>query len=413
MSTKIKLGNSNWGVKENGLLAYNDEDGIFKAIEMNHSRSSTATRVNSAGLIEEAEIGVPRIDFQDDSNGALLLEPSRTNNLQRSEEFDNAYWNKSLISVTQNDGVSLDGSVTADKIVSGNSTGSHFFRRTGLTYAATDNTFSVFAKFTDDLFEQFHFVIYDGSNHFAYFDVKNGSVISADSGVTASMINYGNGWYRCIASYQTVSTSVGQIKVELGDSTSITGDGTSGMLFWGMQWETGSYATSYIPTSGATATRIVDTCSKSGLDNYINSSEGVLFVETKGFTDLQPSSTYMQLSKSGETGFNNSLTLQHRDNGTLRVYVNGTATANITFIEDIDFSQNHKIAVLYKLNGYKLFIDGVKKNLYLTPSQTVFSGLDSFSFDRRGSSQWNGKIKDLRVYDQALSDEELQNLTTL
>ena len=67
----------------------------------------------------------------------------------------------------------------------------------------------------------------------------------------------------------------------------------------------------------------------------------------------------------------------------------------------------------YKLNGYKLFIDGVERNLYGTPSQTVFSGLNNLSFDYRGTLAWNGKVKDLRVYDQELSDEELQNLTTL
>ena len=145
----------------------------------------------------------------------------------------------------------------------------------------------------------------------------------------------------------------------------------------------------------------------------INSTEGVLYVETKGFIDIPPASKYIQLSKSGEASFNNSLVLQHRNNGYLRIYANGTATANIHFNENIDFSQNHKIAVLYKLNGYKLFIDGVEKNLFGTPLQTVFSGLNDFSFDNRGSNGWSGKIKEVKLYSTALTDQELQALTTI
>jgi Fe-S cluster assembly iron-binding protein IscA len=138
----------------------------------------------------------------------------------------------------------------------------------------------------------------------------------------------------------------------------------------------------------------------------INSTEGVLFIETKGLFDAPPISTYIQLSKNGESGFDNSLVLQHRNNGYLRVYVNGSATTNLNFNIDIDFTQNHKIAVLYKLNGYKLFIDGVAQSLFGTPTQTVFSGLDNLSFDLRGSNSWNAKIKNLIVF---LQHFQIQN----
>ena len=254
--------------------------------DFNFSRNSAATRINKDGLIETVAVGKSRLNYpliDGVVNGcpSHLLEPERLQKIQYSEDFSQGYWNKSLISVTQNNSVSPNGLQTADKIVSGNSTGSHFFRRTGLTYSATNNTFSVFAKFTDDLFKEFHFVIYDGSNHFAYFDVKDGVVSSADSGITASMVNYGNGWYRCIATYQTLSTSGGQIKVELGDSTSVTGDGSSGMFFWGMQWEVSNYATSYIPNYGIAlgVTRSAETAIGAGDASTFNDSEGVFMAE--------------------------------------------------------------------------------------------------------------------------------------
>lgn len=384
--------------------------------DFTHDRNlTTATRVNKDGFIEGVAEDVPRLDYplidgvvQDCP--ALLLEPSRYNNLQRSEEFDNSYWNKSLISVTANDSVSPDGSQNADKIVSGNSTGTHFFRRTGLNFSASTHTFSVFAKFTDDLFEKFHFVIYDGSNHLAYFNVKDGVVGSKDSGFTTSMVNYGNGWYRCIASYQTAAASgIGQIKVELGDSTSETGDGSSGMLFWGIQWELGSYATSYIPTSGSTATRSADVCNGSGTSAEFNDSEGVLFAEIAALAD-DGSTRRISLSNGD---YDNRIVLSyHTTSNSIRVLlVSGNLTqVDKTFVV-IDTTLFSKCLFKYKENDFALWVNGFEvetDSLGSTPT-----GLDTLRFeDGGGASDFYGKTKQLMTFKTALTDSELETLTS-
>ena len=61
------------------LLGYNSENNNYKPLPFDFTRASSATRVNKDGLIETVGGGEPRIDFKDDSKGALLLEPSRTN----------------------------------------------------------------------------------------------------------------------------------------------------------------------------------------------------------------------------------------------------------------------------------------------------------------------------------------------
>ena len=83
------------------------------------TRGSSATRVNKDGLIEEvsshiARLDYPLIDGEVQDCPALLLEPSRTNLLIRSEELDNASWPLSGSTVTANQIVSPDGSQNAD-----------------------------------------------------------------------------------------------------------------------------------------------------------------------------------------------------------------------------------------------------------------------------------------------------------
>ena len=79
MANTLKFGNGEWYGKKDTILAYNDENSNYKPLPFDFSRASSATVVNKDGLIETVGSGQPRIDYKDDSEGALLLEPSRTN----------------------------------------------------------------------------------------------------------------------------------------------------------------------------------------------------------------------------------------------------------------------------------------------------------------------------------------------
>jgi hypothetical protein len=279
--------------------------------DMTVVRATTATRVNSAGLIESVAINVPRLDYTDSTCPSLLLEPQRTNLMTYSQQL-NQWSILGGITVTENNEISPDGTQNADRAQFTLSTDLLYRSGTG---SAGSNTLTVYAKAKSGSSQKFRFF---GNGGLSY---------SSDQVAT-------NQWQRFTFTY--------------------------------------TY-TSYIPTTSAAVTRNADAISKTGISSLINSTEGVLFIETKGFVDTQPLSTYIQLSKNGESGFNNSLVLAHRNNGLFRVYANGSITPDIQFNLNIDFTENHKIAVLYKLNGYKLFIDGVAQNLYLTPTQVVFS----------------------------------------
>ena len=97
--------------KAGTLYSVKPEDGVG---DFDFTRATTATRVNSAGLIETVATGVPRLDYPFIDGvvqgcPSLLLEPARTNLLAYSEDFSDNTWNKVDSTVTLNQGISPAG----------------------------------------------------------------------------------------------------------------------------------------------------------------------------------------------------------------------------------------------------------------------------------------------------------------
>jgi len=388
--------------------------------DFNATRGSTATRVNKDGLIESVATNVPRLDYplidgvvQDCP--ALLLEPSRTNDFERTEEFDNAYWTKYDTSVSANQVVSPDGSVTADKLIEDTGTSTH---QIGRAFSFTSGSYyavSVFVKENGRNFE-----IRAGNTNTwrgqAIYNLSTGSVQSTTYG-TASIENFGNGWYRCILvgeALATASTNINFGLISGTSTTSYTGDGSSGVYLWGAQREIGSYPTSYIPWDGSgTTTRSADACNGSGTSAEFNDSEGVLFVEFKGFTDTDVSNRYITIS---DGTISNSIGVQLRNSGELRLYNNGVVTANMIYRDAYaDLSQNFKIAIKYgtSTSDYKVYINGVSKTVLSGFTATSISGLDVLNLHYASNTLYfYGLVKQAMVFKTALSDSELETLTS-
>jgi len=95
-----------------------------------------------------------------------------------------------------------------------------------------------------------------------------------------------------------------------------------------------------------------------------------------------------------------------------RVQVNNVYQAEDTFIV-ADTTQYLKIAFKFKENDFALWINGVE--VIVDNSGSTFSSntLNKLNFDSAvGGSPLYGNCKDLRVYNEALSDAELQALTS-
>ena len=221
--------------------------------DLTFTRASSATRVNENGLIEEVASNIPRLDYSDGGCPSLLLEPQSTNLITYSEDFTNGFWNKQNITVNSNSGISPKGDLTADLIIPNTSVATHQISTNPITSSSVQ-TMSCYAK--QGGYSTFDFLDRASATNGARFDLSNGT-FSIIGTTTAKIENIGNGWYRC-----SITANTTGIRFYVPSSSgSESGDGTSGVYIWGAQLEQQSYATSYIPTTGATATRLADSAS--------------------------------------------------------------------------------------------------------------------------------------------------------
>jgi hypothetical protein len=383
--------------------------------DFTHSRGSTATRVNKDGLIESVATNVPRLDYplidgvvQDCP--ALLLEPSRTNIIPNSQE----YGTTNINTIRTRDVINApDGTQTADRTVDNSVTGEHLLVHniSSSIVNGTTYSFSVFFK-SDGSGGRGVIRWYRGSWDYAVFNLELGAVSYVSSG-TATIENYDNGWYRCSYTVAAVADNVSTFtQIGIANSSNnfyYTGASSLGVYFWGAQFETGSYPTSYIPTSGGQATRSVDACNGSGTSAEFNDSEGVLFTEmaalgTDGITKR------LAISNSSNTYI---VRLEFRPTVNQIYGVVFLSPDNMAVLTHTasDWTQFNKVAVKYKQNDFAMWINGVEVST--DPLGSTGTGLDDFSFDAgNGGNDWYGKSKQLMTFKTALNDSELETLTS-
>ena len=164
----------------------------------------TATRVNSAGLVEKV----------------------RTNLILQSQTFDNASWGKDTTTVTANAEVAPDGTLTADTMTI--STDASRVTQ-GPTIGAGSFTASVYVKIISQT----------TAGDVRFLGVVDGSVVNVNFTPT-------NQWARYTATF-TASTQITSFQLR-GATSGFVGT----IAIWGFQLEASDFgATAYIPTTTA------------------------------------------------------------------------------------------------------------------------------------------------------------------
>ena len=389
MANTLNLGDGNWATKEDLLLGYNSENNNYKPLPFDFTRASSATRVNKDGLIETVGGGKARIDFKDDSKGALLLEPQRTNLFLNSEP-------------TSNEGAS--GGITYESFnwflgfsncIKFGDDSSLRFRYGATVSATTQYTISAFV-IMDDLSEPLVGV----SSVTGDFAFVCGGVTG---GVANENIYYGNNIYR-VSTTLTSGTNANNSGI-----IKYTSQSSKGFRVVGLQIEQGSYATSYIPTQGSAVTRLADTCDNGANEQVINSTEGVLYFEAL-FGQQESTSRYISIND--ESSSNRVLIGVSGGTNILRGFVFSGSVQQAQIIDTVDLSETLKLAISYKQNEIKFFKNGFQVSSTVTSAITPV-GLSVLDFDDSMNAKFYGNVKEIKLYNTALTDAELQALTTI
>ena len=369
--------------------------------DFDFTRASIATRVNAEGLIESVASGVPRLDYPllngvVQSCPALLLEPARTNVFANSQNFTGYAITGATIS--SDSVISPDGTQNASTLTTSVSGGT--FNLTG-TIANGNVTFSVFVK--KDSVNGVRLRIDADTDSNGYFDLVNNTIHSSDN--NAKIENYGNGWYRV-----SVSANItGFVKANIYTTNGTTSYDNGTLYIWGAQLEAGSYTTSYIPTSGTTVPRAAEVCNGAGTSAEFNDSEGVLFAEISA---LANDGTNRVLGISDDSASDRVIIYFSSTSNQIASFISSSGISQATLTYSLtDVTSLNKIAVKYKLNDIGFWVNGFEVGTDTLATMPI--GLLDLSFDNgTGTEPFYGKTKQLIAFDAALTDEELEDLTS-
>jgi len=349
--------------------------------DMTVARATTATRVNSSGVVESVAINVPRLNYATVGGcPSILLEPQRTNLMTHSQDFTNINWTKNSTSIVSTNNLSPNGTLTATRL--------------GITDTSNPTlqqviTGTISASYTTSFWVR-------RISGTAQVYLRAGSLDPFNITLTSE-------WKLFTATGSSTTTT---IRCGIGFLAPVLG--TDVIEVWGAQLEQGAYPTSYIPTTTTALTRNADVLSRNNIftNGLITASGGTWFVELDNNFALTRdafSSSIALNTVSNNTG--NGLEIRSSTGSSrLQIFKNtaGSGSSMYTTLTD-------KIKVALKWNGTTadFFVNGTK-----VVSATAFTET-TMQFLNLSAQDVPKYIKSIMLFPTPLTDAECTSLTTL
>ncbi len=335
--------------------------------------------IDSISIIEITDdTDLPRIDYTN-GTGSLLLEPQSTNLFPYSEDFTQWTLGTNSTLTFESNVIAPDGSSGVYRLQN---------PQTGSTFLSGGvincRNFSLFVK-----------AVTEGVNNQFNLDAS-GQPTDTKTATTQ--------WQRFNRDFGS------QANYNLSINNGID-NYASDIYIWGAQAEVLSYATSYIPTAGSTATRLGETANNAGDVNVFNSEEGVLYADISALSDDQ---TNRRITISDGTN-TNRVVMGYNTNSNQIFYfvVVGNSTVASGNYTSSDITQFSKVAIKFKANDFALWVDGIER--HTDTSGIIFSEntLTSLQFEQGSGNSlfFYGKVREVQVFTEALTDRELEILT--
>jgi hypothetical protein len=397
--------------------------------DFNVTRATIATRVNASGLIESVASGVPRLDYYTSGGTAgcpaLLVEPQAQNLVPNGVGFTSSTGVQTS-GITDSPAVAISGTVVTKNEASGT------IRYLGQNFSAsalasgTTYTVSRFFKYNGVAFNTS--IEHNNAAQWGGVGWVQAVVLSAASGVTlgastlctGSIENFGNGWHRVNVRVTTGAAISGAATVAVLSILPAALSTGQGFLTACPQLETGSVATSYIPTTTAAVTRNADVITLSGaVSGCIGQTEGTIYAEV----DYRNFANITMLSVQTASIASGAIRIENSNNGTeLRCHIRGASGA-IVMDQSITspnlLSGINKIAVGYSsaasglciaLNGTVVFTGTAAAAFTVNPDRIL---LGSREVSAASQLFFNNRIRAAALYTTRLTNAQLAALTTL
>jgi len=331
----------------------------------------TTTAAVEGGITDN----VPRLDYTDSSCPALKLEPQRTNAVLYSEYI--AGYSSENTTITQNYGISPEGVQNSARVqfsVSG-------YIAFGVT-TYTNEVTSMYVK-----------------------------------GTAGEKIRFGKGANVAQGALYTLTGDWQRIVYDVGSPSNtfiisnFNGGTANDFEVYGLQHEEGSYATSYIPTYGASVTFAKDVASKTGVSDLIGQTEGTLFAEVDVREFEGGVKTPLQVLQDADNRFGLAI---FKNAGLLRLQgycrLGGIFTVVINYDAPL-VGGVYKMALGYAANDWVLYVNGIQRGTNTTSSVPTTSICDVGN--ESGTYILNDRLAQTLLFKTRLTNAELATLTTL
>jgi hypothetical protein len=377
--------------------------------DLTWSRNSVANRTLANGDISQVAANVPRLSYMYGSCPALLLEPQRTNSIRNSTMqgastspstlptnwiTSTAGLTQSVVSIGTENGlpyidVRLSGTATGtlstisfesnSQIVSSNGqtwTGSFWVKQ--IAAPTPPNSYSSLARESNS----------SGLN--LATTAQSFTISSTLNRITQTRTNS-----NASTAYQNFSFAAG---VTIGQSYDFT------VRIAAPQLELGAYATTWIDTTNAAATRLADSFTRNNIytNGLISASGGTWYIELRNNVAYVRDASSSGLSLDAGA-LSNGLAIRNTATGRLAIQKFVAATATLLYTTTTDTT---KIAIKWNGTSCDVFANGTK---VVTASSFTLTVMENLGLT---SGQVPYFIQAMALYPTPLSDSDCITLTT-
>lgn len=396
--------------------------------DITFTRTGTATYFDATGTLTTATANVARFDHDPSTfeSKGLLIEEGRTNSIRNSEATGGTdgspgtlptnYSFQNTIGLTRTLSFgTINGFSYVDCRYNGTTTGS------GLLHFDPETTTAITAGSGQTWISSFYIALISGSFPTTNLTINTqgrtsgGSLVAGQSSTTT---NLASGLTSSLQRYNSGSVTFNDstvARVTSRISTQTIGSGVAvdfTLRIAAPQLEQGSFATSYIPTTSAAASRGADVAVVTPISSFFNPNEGTILNDFSVYV-LDGATTLRGITQFTETGgITNRLQTGYRGNGTYSFSAVASNTLEMEIAAPTLVTANTicRAAQSYKSGDSARSFNNA--TITTSVSSITSATRERMRFGDNGTAMLNGHIRKVAYYPKRLSNAQLQALAT-